>query len=278
MHHIAEKGFGSQTDAYERSRPSYPKEAIDLIEKELFNSFSSGNSIIELGAGTGKMTRLLTARGANVTAIEPVEGMRKKFQEILPEVKVLKGTADSIPLPDESADGVIAAQAFHWFATDAALREIHRVLKRGGVLCLVWNLMDDPNIPVKSPMLEKYNDGAVPSYRGGSWRRVFDTPLSKSLFDSGTNISSPSTSFPAQLNHGRFSYTHKDCDEATVWGRVVSKSFISCKSAEEQSAIREEVLAFLRQNYPGLPKSFGPGSPGTIDLHYTTDVFWCRKL
>ena len=98
--------------------------------------------MLDLAAGTGKLTRLLAEGGADVVAVEPVAAMRAVLAEAMPEITVLDGTAETIPLGPASVDAVTVAQAFHWFDAEAALAEIHRVLRRGGGLGLIWNAMD----------------------------------------------------------------------------------------------------------------------------------------
>jgi len=95
--------------------------------------------VLDLGAGTGKLTRVLAERYRRVVAVEPLDGMRAILEQVVPSVESHAGTAEAIPLPDASVDGVFAGQAFHWFANDEAVTEIARVLRPGGVLCLIWN-------------------------------------------------------------------------------------------------------------------------------------------
>lgn len=144
VHPRAEVGFGRAADAYERARPDYPAEAVDWLCDRL--ALRPGRTVVDLAAGTGKLTRLLVASGARVIAVEPVAGMRNALARAVPAVEILDGTAEAMPLPDGSADAITVAQAFHWFSTADALSEIHRVLAPGGALALVWNRrdLDDP--------------------------------------------------------------------------------------------------------------------------------------
>ena len=142
IHELAAKGFQAGADAYERGRPSYPDEAIAFTVEML--GLDAAATVVDLGAGTGKLTRLLVPSGARVVAVEPVEGMRRKLVELAAgAVRVLDGTAEAIPLPNGSADAVVVGQAFHWFAGAPALREIHRVLCPDGRLALLWNVRDE---------------------------------------------------------------------------------------------------------------------------------------
>jgi ubiquinone/menaquinone biosynthesis C-methylase UbiE len=103
----------------------------------------AGKVVLDLGAGTGKFTRMLLATGASVIAVEPVPQMLEQLAHTAPDSKAIVGAAERIPLADSAVDAVVCAQAFHWFATSAALAEIRRVLKPGGVLGLIWNVRNE---------------------------------------------------------------------------------------------------------------------------------------
>jgi SAM-dependent methyltransferase len=126
--------FGAVADAYERSRPEYPAEAVRWLTGVV------PADVVDLGAGTGKLTRGLVALGHRVTAVEPLPEMRA---HIGPPARVLAGSAEAIPLPDASADVIVCAQAFHWFDQPVALREIARVLRPGGRIGILWNVRDE---------------------------------------------------------------------------------------------------------------------------------------
>ncbi len=128
--HPTARGFELAAEVYERARPDYPDNALDFIVESL--GLSSGDRVVDLGAGTGKFARQLVAHGLRVTAVEPVREMRAILEAVVPQATAVEGTAEAIPLEDETADGVTAAQAFHWFERRRALPEIYRVLRRGG--------------------------------------------------------------------------------------------------------------------------------------------------
>ncbi len=129
--------FGSQASAYERGRPSYPPEAIDWLLP------STARDVLDLGAGTGKLTTRLVERGLDVVAVDPIAEMLEVLRSSLPQTPALLGTAEQIPLPDNSVDAVLVAQAWHWFDPARAVAEVARVLRPGGRLGLVWNTRDE---------------------------------------------------------------------------------------------------------------------------------------
>jgi SAM-dependent methyltransferase len=129
--------FREVADAYERGRPGYPEDAARWL------AGAEPRDVVDLGAGTGKLTRTLLDLGHRVTAVEPLEEMRSALAAAVPGVLALPGSAEAIPLPDATADVVTCAQAFHWFDHAKALPEIARVLRPGGRLALVWNSRDD---------------------------------------------------------------------------------------------------------------------------------------
>ena len=129
--------FAEVAGAYERGRPGYPEEAVRWLAGD------EPCDVVDLGAGTGKLTRALVALGHRVTAIEPLPEMLELLPAVAPGAAALLGNAEVIPVPDAFADVVTSAQAFHWFDPPVALPEIARVLGPGGRLALVWNTRDD---------------------------------------------------------------------------------------------------------------------------------------
>jgi ubiquinone/menaquinone biosynthesis C-methylase UbiE len=140
VHEVAAEGFGSGADAYEQGRPSYPPDAVQWLEDAL--AVGPGTRLVDLAAGTGKLTRLFAPSGAWIVAVEPVEGMRRVLHRTQPDVAALAGTAEALPLAAGSVDAVTVAQAFHWFDAEAAFAELARVLRPGGRVGLIWNARD----------------------------------------------------------------------------------------------------------------------------------------
>jgi len=135
--HERSLSFGSQAAAYERGRPSYPPEAVDWLLPD------GARDVLDLGAGTGKLTSRLVERGLDVVAVDPITELLDVLRTTLPDTPGLLGTAEHIPLPDNSIDAVLVAQAWHWFDPDRATAEIARVLRPGGRLGLLWNVRDE---------------------------------------------------------------------------------------------------------------------------------------
>lgn len=132
------RSFERAAEAYEAARPSYPDALLDRLP------LAPAATVLDVGAGTGKLTRVLARRYARVLAVEPLDGMRAILEAVVPEAESLAGSAEAIPLPDGSIDGAFAAQAFHWFANDDAVAEIARVIRPGGIFADVWNETLDP--------------------------------------------------------------------------------------------------------------------------------------
>ena len=135
--------FGRSAREYEQGRPEWPEELLDRVVSEL--GLGPQAEVLDLGAGTGKLTRSLVSRFARVVAVEPDDAMRNVLEEIVPAAEALPGNAEAIPIADTSVDAVFSAEAFHWFATDAAVAEIVRALRPRGAFVIFWNypLQDD---------------------------------------------------------------------------------------------------------------------------------------
>jgi SAM-dependent methyltransferase len=185
--HPATRGFAAAAEVYERGRPDYPAAAIARIVSRL--ELRRGRTVLDLAAGTGKLTRLLVPSGANVIALEPVREMRAQLQKQVPGIATLAGTAEQIPLADSFVDAVTVGQAFHWFKRDDALREIHRVLRPGAGLALIWNARDERH-PLQAALSEIIDplEGDMPRRRQGNWKTLLEESglferSERSLFD-----------------------------------------------------------------------------------------------
>jgi SAM-dependent methyltransferase len=242
---VAAAGFGRAADVYERSRPSYPAAAVELLASEL--GIEPGRAVLDLAAGTGKFTRLLAGLGADVVAVEPSEAMRTEFASAVPGVPMHAGSAEQIPLPDASVDTVVVAQAFHWFDAPRALTEIARVLRPGGGLGLVWNERDESVRWVAELSRVMQWDVRMPYAVGTDFRVVVDaserfTPCRRE-------------SFPFE----------QELDREGLCERVSTTSYIASMAAEE----REALLDRVRELVDDFPDRFA--------LPYVTEIFWCHR-
>jgi len=238
--HPATRGF-ADSDRYERGRPGYPQAAVDTIVTEL--GLRPGRTVLDLAAGTGKLTRLLAPSGANVIAVEPVREMRDKLEGFV----ALAGTAEHIPLTDAYVDGVTVAQAFHWFDADRALQEIHRVLRRGGGLALIWNARDErqPLQAALSEIFDRY-EGDTPRRNQRDWKSLL---AESGLFERSSRV--------------LFEHV-QPVDEQAVVDRVLSVSFMASLPREEQDVVEQEVrelahdateLSYMTELYLGFKPS-----------------------
>jgi SAM-dependent methyltransferase len=238
IHRAARVGFARSADAYERSRPGYPDEAIQHLASHL----AAGARVLDLAAGTGKLTRPLLASGLDVVAVEPVPDMRAGLPAM---VRALDGTAEAIPLADGSIDAVTVGQAFHWFDGEKALDEIHRVLRPRGILGLIWNrrVEDDPVNRRISELLAPYR-GDTPTHRHDAWRSAFKrTALFEPLED---------RVFPNE----------QVLDAQGVEGRIGSISFIAALGHDERSGVLERARSLA--------------GDGTVVVSYRCEVQVCR--
>lgn len=140
VHEVADKGFGSAAEEYESGRPGYPPEVVEWLVEVL--SLATGRRVVDLAAGTGKLTRLLAPIGADLVAVEPVAAMRQMLTRMCPGVAVVSGAAEALPFADGSLDAVTVAQAFHWFDAGRALSELARALRPGAAFAMIWNARD----------------------------------------------------------------------------------------------------------------------------------------
>ena len=240
--------FDRSAGAYERGRPGYPPAAVRFLAREF--GLGRGSTVVEIGSGTGKFTRALQATGAAIVAVEPLEGMRREFHRQLPDVLVLPGRAEDLPVPDGFADAVFAAQAFHWFEGAASVREIARVLRPGGGLGLVWNNRDTrlPWTRAINRVFDQY--GLHRAYRGTSLWRPLRRPGSPFL--------------PPKKRVFRFV---QKTTPVAIRDRVLSVSVIQARGP----AVRRVVAARVAEILAHDPATRGRRS---LTMPYETDVFY----
>jgi SAM-dependent methyltransferase len=226
--------FGSVADAYDRARPTYPREAAAWLAGD------QPATVLELGAGTGKLTEVLVAQGHDVHATDPDEAMLARLRERLPDVPTSIASAEGIPAPDRSFDVVVVAQAFHWFDHDRALPEIARVLKPAGRLALVWNERDE-----RIPWVKKL--GRIIGTQ--EQLRSDDPVVASGLFG------------PVEQE----TFRHwQVVDRVSVQDLALSRSHVAVLDEEARAAKLAEVLAFY--------DDYGRGMDG-MQLPYVTNCY-----
>jgi ubiquinone/menaquinone biosynthesis C-methylase UbiE len=240
LHPTAEAGFSAAAEVYERARPGYPDEAVAWVAERL--GIGPGRDVLDLAAGTGKLTRQLVPFGARIVAVEPIDAMRAELERAVPETQALAGTAEAIPLPDTSVDAVTCAQAFHWFRADEAVREIRRVLRPGGGLALLWNGRD-----LDDPKHARVDDLLAPHRRefpAGEehWRAVL-----------------------GDLEVRTWRYSQRLTRDEHV-ERVASTSFVGAMALDQ----RDEFLSEVREALSPFDEP--------LELRYLTDVYLCETL
>jgi SAM-dependent methyltransferase len=223
---VAAEGFGAGAAAYEKGRPSYADDVVAWLVDRL--AIAPGRTVVDLAAGTGKLTRLLAATGADLTAIEPVDAMRDQLLAACPGVHAISGTAESIPLPDRSVDALTVAQAFHWFDPAAALAEIARVLRPAGTLGIVFNERDtrEPWVAELSKVI-RWDERA-------QWRVPYAVEV-----DWAAAVAEHGPQFrPAE----RYDSTYiQPMDPDTLVQRVLSTSYLARLPAVDQAALAQRV-------------------------------------
>ena len=253
IHPAAGAGFEAAVEHYERGRPSYPDDAVTYLVNEL--GIREGTDVVDLGAGTGKFTELIVLTGARITGLEPVASMRAALERNCPTIRVVDGTAESIPAADASFDAAVAASAFHWFDGERAVPEVHRVLRPGAGLGLIWNARDQSS-DWSERLTEIFDELAgpdAPRYRSGKWREAFETR--SDLF--------------GPLHH-RVAYHVHHVTPSAFLDRVLSVSYVAAASEAQRERVRSEVAELLSTD-PELRDR------DEIVMPYRTDVFWTRR-
>lgn len=227
--------FGGVADAYERARPGYPKGAV------LWLAGARPCDVVDLGAGTGKLTRSLVDLGHRVTAVEPLPEMIDQLKVAVPEAAAVEGGAEAIPLPAESADVVTVAQAFHWFDHGPALVEIARVLRPDGRISLVWNIRDE-----SVPYVAELTDAMVG--RTGVDMGSVDPIDASGLFE--------------PVEHATFSHV-QEVDRETLLALVLSRSYCAVLPEEERAPVLQNVEDVFAEH----------ARDGVLRLPYLTECF-----
>lgn len=244
--------FTDRVDTYVKYRPSYPGEAIDYLYGTV--GLRPGGEVADVGAGTGKFTRLLLERGSVVYAVEPNEAMRTAAVAELggtPGFHAVDGTAEATTLPDGAVDHIVCAQAFHWFDRAAAKREFRRLLRPGGHAALVWN----SRLTEGTPFLEAY-DKLLRTY-GVDYEKVGHKNISEAAL---AEFFLPGEMCVARFPSGQL------LDFEALSGRMRSSSYVPQPDHPNFEPMMAELRAiFERCNDKGL-----------VSFDYETEVFWGR--
>jgi ubiquinone/menaquinone biosynthesis C-methylase UbiE len=231
--------FGEVADAYERSRPGYPPQAVSWLVGP------TPCRVLDLAAGTGKLTRALVAAGHHVLAVDPSAPMLDVLRRILPAVDARKGSAEALPVADAGVDVVVVAQAFHWFDQDQALSEIARVLRPGGWLGLVWNLRDE-TVPWVAELSRVIGS-----------KDAFPEDVVGGRFTASTRV--------GMVEAARFSHTQR-VDREQLLALVRSRSYVAERPVEQ----REEILGQVGRLFTRH------ADDGTLLLPYVTQCYRCK--
>jgi SAM-dependent methyltransferase len=251
IHHAAAEGFAAGAANYVAGRPEYPPEIETWLIHDL--GLGRGKTALDLGAGTGKFSRSLLATGTKVIAVEPIPAMFDQLVRQYPQVEARSGSAEAIPMDNASVDAVVCAQCFHWFATPEALHEIHRVLKPGGALGLIWNDRDERVewVAALNGIMKPF-EGDAPRFHSQKWRSLF-----------------PADGF-SPLREQRFRNWHTGHPQQVIVERILSVSFIAALPPAE----REHVTAQLREVVATSPELAGKTE---VTFPYETVAFVCNK-
>jgi SAM-dependent methyltransferase len=245
IHRAAAEGFSRSAEAYERGRPGYPAEALEPFLARLRSGAGPPGraTVLDLAAGTGALTRPLLEAGLGVVAVEPVAEMRAALPA---SVRSLEGTAEAIPLGSGEVDAVVVGQAFHWFDGDAALPEIHRVLRPEGLLALFWNRrVDEDRVNRAIDEIVDPHRAEVPTHRADEWRAAFErTAL-----------------FVPLAEHEVPNEQRLDADGMEA--RVGSISFIAALDEPQRERVLKQARALAGE--------------GTVTVPYRTEVLMWRR-
>jgi SAM-dependent methyltransferase len=245
-------GYFKNADSFARGRPGYPPAANDWLIRDL--QIKHHSVVLDLGAGTGKFTPRLLDIGAKVIAVEPVAEMREKFSTRYPEIELLEGSAQSLPLKSGSVDAVVCAHSFHWFADRDSMAEIYRVLKPGGRLGMIWNLRDASVDWVgQVAAIVSAVAGDSPRFYSQEWRKVF-----------------PFTGF-SPLNERHVHHGHTGLPEDVILNRVKSISFVGNLPEAEQQRVYAEVQQIIA-THPDL------AGKDSVTVPYDTVAFHTVKI
>jgi SAM-dependent methyltransferase len=260
VHEVAAAGFGKEAITYERSRPSYPPDAVAWISGAL--RLATGRTVCDLAAGTGILTRLLVPTGAIVLAIEPIDAMRTVLREKLPSVAAASAVAESLPFRDAALDAVTIAQAFHWFDAARAFAELRRVLRMRGRVAIVWNARErsEPWVDAVWSIMDRVEKRAPWRDHDGSATRDEHARHERDLHDVA-GFGSP--------NARQFFHTQQ-LDADGVVARVAGVSHVAVLPDGERAEVLGEVRALLASHPDTRDRA-------VLSIPYRVDAYWLER-
>ena len=233
--------FDAAAELYERARPSYPQQAVDWLLE------SAPQRVLDLGAGTGKLTRLLAGRVDVLYAVDPSPNMLAQLADAVPQAIIAVGAAEAIPLPDGSVDAVLVAQAWHWVDPARALPEVRRVLAPRGVLGLIWNVRDE-SVPWVARLTE--------IMKGSNAEQL--------MADGGPEVAAPFGALTA-----RTWQWERPMTRAALSAMVHSRSYVITAEPAERERIDREIAELFDE--------IGAVGDATVPLPYVTHAFRAVK-
>ncbi len=235
------RGFGEAAEAYVAGRPDYPAELVAWL-------LGDAVDVVDVGAGTGKLTAALVGGGRRVVAVEPDGGMLDALREQVPGARALQGAAEALPLPDASADALLFGQAWHWVDVAPASAEAGRVLRPGGVLGLIWNVRDS----------------------AAAWVRALNGLIEGSAAEEAIEQDAVRVGQHFGPLERRSTAWSRPMTVERVVAMVASRSFVIAKEPGERAALLDEVRALLA----GHPDTAGRER---VDVPYRTTAFRARR-
>jgi SAM-dependent methyltransferase len=252
VHQVADSGFDAEAASYERARPGYPADCVAWFVEHL--GIRPGRTVLDLAAGTGKLTRLLEPLGARLVAAEPVAGMRAVLRTTSPAVPVVSATAEQLPFRNGSLDAIVVAQAFHWFDAPVALEDAARALRPGGRLGLVWNARDRsrPHVDALWSIMDRVEKQAP-------WRR----------HEEWHDAAFTDTPFFGPLHEATFHHEQVMTIDEVV-DRFRSVSHVAVLPEADKQAVLDEVRACVLAH----PDTAGHDR---VSIPYRVDAHWCER-
>ncbi|CAN6632821.1 hypothetical protein TRVA0_013S02960 [Trichomonascus vanleenenianus] len=252
--------YDKNHELYDKVRQNFVSDAVDTLVSEI--NLKEGSTVIELASGTGKFTKAIENRGYKLTACEPSKGMIASFKKNFPNIPCIQGDSYKLPFKDASADAILIAQAFHWFADTEAVAELGRVVKPGGYIGLIWNYESVDQLP--SDHWQKQTTdyiyshrGDVPQYHLQWWTKAFEN---QSVFET-----------PYHEKHFHF---QKKVAKDFLWPYWESRSFITSLPDEKKQAVQKELNEILE----GAIRPGDVDQDGLLTAEKGTHIVWAKRL